>query len=169
MHEQGIIERQQGLAVFRQAIDHSQNPHVQLLAGDFLKTRELAPSHKIPEQIPCYELLGMKELFINFAVTKEESHPTSKALQELTTGDYLTIGLDKNSLQLLNHTGVPVARLAKSAQTRWQDRTAAIMEIRVIALAGRYKTDIKDQKLQEKCRNDSWEVPVVELHYLREE
>jgi ATP-dependent DNA helicase RecQ len=111
----------------------------------------------------------MKELYIDFAGTKKEGHPTNKALKELTTGNYLTIGRDKDSLHLLNHAGVPVARLAKSAQTRWQDRTCFITEIKVIALARRYKSDIKEQELQERCRDDSWEVPVVELRYLKEE
>ncbi len=151
------------------AIDHSPNPHIPLLAGDFLMTRVTAPSHKLPLQISGYELLGMKEIFIDFAGTKQEGHPTSKALKELTTGNLLTIGRNKDSLQLLTHAGVPVARLAKSTQTRWQDRIDTIREIRVIALARRYKTDINNQEFQEKCRNDSWEVPVVELRYLRKE
>jgi len=132
-------------------------------------TRATAPSHKLPLQVPCYELLGMKELYIDFAGTKKESHPTCKAFNELTAGNCLTIGRDKDSLHLLNHVGIPVARLAKSAQARWQDRTDAIREIKVIALARRYKTDVKYSEFHEKFRKDSWEVPVVELRYLREE
>ncbi len=151
------------------AIDHSSNPHVPLLAGSFLMTRATAPSRKLPLQVPCYELLGMRELFIDFAGTKKEDHPISKALNELTTGSCLTIGRDKNFIQLLNHVGVPVARLAKSAQTRWQDRTDDIRDIRVVALAKRYRSDIIDQEFQEKCHCDSWEVPIIELRSFREE
>jgi ATP-dependent DNA helicase RecQ len=61
-----------------------------------------------------------------------------------------------------------VARLAKSAQARWQDRLDVISEIKVIALAKRYRSDIKDQEFQGKCHGESWEVPVVELRYMME-
>jgi len=151
------------------AIDHSPNPHIPLLAGDFLITRTAAPSQRLDRPIPGYELLGMKELFIDFAGTKKEGHPTNTALKELTIGSRLTLVRDKDSLHLLNHAGVSVARLAKSAQASWQDRLDVISEIKVIALARRNRSDIKDQEFQGKCHGESWEVPIVELRYMREE
>jgi ATP-dependent DNA helicase RecQ len=151
------------------AIDNSHNPHTQLLDGDFLISRETIPSHKQPQLVSHYELLGMKDLYIDFAGMKKESHPTSRAIKELTTGSHLTISRKNSSLYLLNHEGIPVARLSKTARTRWQDRMESIKEIKVIAIASRYKTDIKDQEFQVRCQSDNWEVPVVELHYLQKE
>ncbi|MCF6187667.1 MAG: UvrD-helicase domain-containing protein, partial [Desulfobulbaceae bacterium] len=151
------------------ASDNSQNPHVGLLGGDFLMNREVTPSHTLPQLVPHYELLGMKELFIDFAGMKKESHPTSRAIRALTAGSRLTISRDNSFLHLLNHGGTPVARLSKTAQARWQDRIESIKEITVIALARRCRTDILDQDFQKRCQCESWEVPVVELRYLQEE
>lgn len=148
------------------AINNSQNPYVHVLDGDFIVSREVTPSHKIPQLVPHYELLGMKELFIDFSGVKNQSHPTCRAIKELTTGDQLTASHENNALHLLNHAGIPVAQLSKKAQARWQHRINAVKEIKVIALARRYKTDIKDQEFQNRCQSDSWEVPIVELSYL---
>ena len=87
----------------------------------------------------------------------------------MTTGSRLIISRENSSLHLLNHDGIPVARLSKTARTRWQDRLDTIKEIPVIALARRYKTDIKEQGFQARCRREDWEVPVVELRYLEKE
>ena len=148
------------------AVKNSHNPHVELLAGDFLLTREVTPSCKLPQQAPRYELLAMKDLFIDFAGMKKENHPTSRAIEKLATGSRLKIGRENSFLHLLNQEGIPVARLSKTAQARWQDRIDTIKEITVIALVRRCRTDIKDQEFQARCQRDSWEVPVVELRYL---
>ncbi|MBU0944463.1 MAG: RecQ family ATP-dependent DNA helicase [Proteobacteria bacterium] len=148
------------------AIHNSYNPHIQVLAGDFLVSRKMTPLQKVPQLLPHYALLGMKELFIDFAGVKGESHPTYQAIKELTTGDQLTANQENNSLQLLNHAGTPVACLSKNAQSKWQHRLNTIKEIKVIALARRYRGDIKDKEFQQRCQSDSWEVPIVELSYL---
>jgi ATP-dependent DNA helicase RecQ len=148
------------------AMDHADNPHVELLHGDFLMDRKVAPSRKPPKHILRYELLGMKDLYIDFAAMKKENHPTCKAIKELTTGSRLTIRERNGSLDLVNHEQIPVARLSKSARARWRDCLETIRDITVIALARRCRTDIKDQEFQARCRSESWEVPVVELRYL---
>ncbi len=149
------------------ALENSQNPHIKTLDGDYLISREVDSSfHKIPLLVPHYELLGMKDLFIDFAGFKKEAHPTCRAIKKLKMGDHLTASQENNSLYLLNHAGIPVACLSKQAQERWQKRIGAVREIKVIALARRYKIDIKDQEYQERCQNDNWEVPIVELSYM---
>jgi ATP-dependent DNA helicase RecQ len=148
------------------AIDNSQNPHIQVLSGDFLISRKIIPSHNLPQLVPHYELLGMKELFIDFAGGKNENHPTCRAINELITGDHLTANQENNALYLLNHAGVPVAQLSKKAYARWKQRINMVKEIKVIALTRRYKIDIKDKEYQDRCQNDTWEVPIVELSFL---
>lgn len=151
------------------AINNSSNPHVRVLAGDYLISREIAPVRKSPQLTPHYALLGMKELFIDFAGIKKENHPTCIAIQELTTGDHLTIKQQDNSLYLHNDAGVSVACLSKNGQARWQHHLDTIQRIEVIALARRYKTDINDNDFQKRCRRESWEVPIVELSCLKKE
>jgi len=128
--------------------------------------RKVAPARKPPGHILRYELLGMKDLYIDFAGMKKENHPTCRAITELTTGSRLTMKERNGSLDLLNHKQIPVARLSKTARERWRDRLENIRDITVIALARRCRTDIKDQEFQARCRSESWEVTVVELRYL---
>ncbi len=144
-------------------INNSHNPHVQVLAGDFLLSRKITPSHRVPQLLARYEFLGMKELFIDFAGVKKEDHPICRAIRELQAGEQLTASQGNTFLYLHNHAGIPVARLSKKAQTIWQNRINTIKEIKVIALVRRYKEDIKDQEFMNRCQCDTWEVPIVEL------
>ncbi len=150
------------------AIDDSANPHIQLLEGDFLRLRKsVIPSQKQLRPVSHYELLGMKDLFIDFAAMRKEDHPTNRALAGLSTGSCLRLSRENNSLLLVDHDGIPVARLSKAARERWQDHMDSIRELTVLALARRHKTDITDQEYQARCQCDSWEVPVVELRFVQ--
>jgi ATP-dependent DNA helicase RecQ len=147
------------------ALRNSPNPHIKAPNGDFVNLRKAIPFHKTPKLIPRYELLGMKDLFIDFAGFKQDNHPTCKAIKELKMGNCLTLSEDNTSLYLLNDADVPVARLSKKAQKKWKPHLAGIKKITVIALARRYKADIRDPKYQKRCWHDSWEVPIVELTF----
>lgn len=144
-------------------MQNTQNLHTAALSGDFAMTRHLKPT--LEESIVPfrYELLGMKELFIDFAGQKYEKHPTRRALANLQTDDLLTATVLKDNVELLYKAGVPVARLAKNAGKKWLNRLDMIKEIRVIAMVKRYRTDIKDQDFLKRCHGESWELPVVEL------
>ncbi len=147
------------------ALQNNSNPHLKLLSGNLLLPREVVP--KSGQAIPFfhYELLGMKELFIDFAGLKHSNHPTCKALSSLQCGDRLQISCQKGSCYLLDKTDCPVACLSKKAQQLWENRLATIHDIRIVALATRYKTDIKDLAFQQRCKQERWEVPIVELRY----
>lgn len=147
------------------SMEDSKNPHVDVLSGNFMLTRKI-----LPRQTECivpysYELLGMKDMFLDYGGVRPENHHVRMALAELAAGDMLTAKLCNDSVQLFNDAGVAVARLSKSAGLKWRDRLAEIKEIRVVAMVRRYKKDIQDQDYSNRCYGESWEVPVVEMKF----
>ena len=139
------------------------NPHVSLLSGEFHLQRELHPTVHNKQMRKHYALLGMKDLYLDFAGAKKEQHPARLALGELTTGDALSLELRNEHLELINDAGVSVARLSKSAKQKWLKSLEKILEIRVIALVRRNKDAISDEIFREKCFGEMWEVPLVEM------
>ncbi len=145
------------------SINDIPNPHVSLLSGDFQLQRELNPKVHNRQIGKHYALLGMKDLYLDYAGAKKEQHPSRLALGELTTGDTLSLELCNEHLELVNDAGVSVARLSKSAQQKWRKILEKILEIHVIALVRRNKDAISDDVFRQKCIGEMWEVPVVEM------
>ncbi len=145
------------------SINKIPNPHVSLLSGDFQLHRSLSPSIDRRHSKKHYALLGMKDLYIDFAGVKRDNHPSRIALDELTTGDILSLELRNDRLELVNDRGISVARLSKSSKDEWANKLDTILEIRVIAMVRRYKNAISDEVFRVKCFGEMWEVPVVEI------
>jgi ATP-dependent DNA helicase RecQ len=57
------------------------NPHVTTLSGDFLLARKCLHDRKRPGETCSYSLLGMDDLFLDFAAQKAENHPARLALK----------------------------------------------------------------------------------------
>ena len=144
---------------------YHENPHTAVLSGDYLVAREknLIPGKKFTGK--RYRLLGMKDLFIDFAGIKGENHPVRKALQELQTGDRLQAQVRSDQIELVGGNGVSVGRLSKAARVEWGDKLNLIKDIRVVALVQRNKRDIQDAVFGGRCYGESWEVPIVEVVY----
>ncbi len=144
------------------------HPHAALLSGDFLSSRSPAPAKSSPTDFSSYTLLGMKDLFIDFAGITPEQSPERRALERLRTGDRLQLQAAGTQVRLISE-GIQVGRLAKTAADRWRDHLHRITEARVVAMARRQRTDITDAAFQARCHGNSWEVPLVELRWLAED
>ena len=145
------------------ALDTTVNPHVRLLAGDFMMTREMSSGTGAPATRRTYHLLGMEDLFLDFAGTKGERHPLRLALQKARAGEVVSIQKQNHHLELMDSAGVAIARLSKKAGSAWADRLDSIREARIVALVRRYRDDLEDKAFQAACYGRSWEVPVVEV------
>ena len=148
------------------SINDFNNPHIRVLNGDFILNREVRPTRKVPQMIPHYELLGMKELYIDFAGIQKAENAICGAISELAVGDQLYIKKENQHIYLVNYKGVSVARLSSKACSQWKDRLGEVKEIKVVAIAKRFKTDIADVEFQKKYRQESWEVPIAEIKWL---
>ena len=139
------------------------NPHATSIDGNFLIARKGSPEKKKLPGNRRYILLGMEDLFIDFAGVRKVDHPVRVALQKLQTGDRLWLKVRNEHFELVDNAGVSVARLAMSAQEQWRGKIELIRESRVVAMVRRYKTDIGDKTFSGRCYGDSWEMPVVEV------
>lgn len=139
------------------------HPHTKLIKGDFLHTRKGRQKSSRTFERRNYTLLGMEDLFIDFAGVRKENHSIRTALGKLNVGDKVKAIIRNDHIELMNNDGEPVARLSKKAKSRWVNRLSDLDEGRVVAMVRRYITDIKDEAFRESCFGDVWEVPIVEL------
>jgi len=146
-------------------IDGVTNPHAEVFSGKFLQERRLLPSGNKERTSYRYALLGMEDLFIDYAGRRLENSAIRRALTVLNCGDVLSLAGRGDHLELVNNEGVSVARLSKKAKHIWDSRLEFIEEITIVAMIRRYRDDVDDEKFKNRCHGDMWEVPVVELSY----
>jgi len=144
------------------SLQNTVHPHTSILTGKEILHRKTA--HPEAEKLPHfhYEILGMKELYIDYGSRKRQNHPMHKELTRLKTGDLLQ--LEKRNSQLeLTSRGTTVARLAKKAARRYQTGLQSIRDVKIIAITTRHRTDIRDDAFSDRCQVENWEIPIVEL------
>ena len=159
----GMSRARESLQLFK--IDGVTNPHAEVFSGKFLQERRLLPSGKKERTSYRYALLGMEDLFIDYAGRRLENSAIRRALTLLNCGDVLSLAGRGDHLELVNNEGVSVARLSKKAKQIWDSRLEFIEEITIVAMIRRYRDDVDDEKFKNRCHGDMWEVPVVELSY----
>jgi len=145
------------------SINNAVNPHSSLLAGEFMLTRSLDVSGATPGSIYTYVLLGMDDLFIDFAGMRKEDHPSRKAINDLGVGEVVSFKPTENTIELVNAAGISVARLSKFARNSWSKLLQEVEEVKVVAIVRRYKEDNSDGAQKERFFGDRWEVPLVEV------
>ena len=139
------------------------NPHVAVLSGDFLVSRNFPADLAGSEKPKTYHLLGMDDLFLDFAGVRPENHPSRLALKNVGVTDKLGLEERNKWLELTNDEGTAIARLSRRAQAEWADRIGTIQDIRVVAVVRRYRDDLPDKEFQSRCHGQNWEVPIVEF------
>ena len=63
---------------------------------------------------------------------------------------------------MVQHNGLIIALLSKSAQQQWQPLLDKVQSVSIIAMITRYKTDNEEQ-YQSRCKVEQWEVPMLEV------
>jgi len=106
-----------------------------------------------------YSILGMKDLFLNFAGRRSQDDPIHRALASLHPGDLLCARTEAETVGLYDGEERHVAVLSRSAQADWRDRLEAIESIRVLAIVQRQATDCAPD-FQKRCRYERWEAPL---------
>jgi len=160
----GMSRARETLHLF--SIQDIPNPHVSVLSGDYCLARVLKPGYDKKLVSKQYTLLGMKDLFIDFAGVRNETSPSRRALSQLNVDDHLSIKIKNEQIELENEAGVSVARLSKVAQEKWSKQLNNILQARVVAVATRYKDSISDEVFRQNCIGEMWEVPIVEISCL---
>ncbi len=150
------------------------NPHVRLIEADAAAAGSamaaaLAVSEPAvvepPEELleRRFVLLGLGELFLDFAGRRLPGDPTHAALDRLRPDDLLTARLSAGWVELLDAAGIAVASLSLLGRQA-VDRAVAFEPCRVVALVERRAAD-SQAEYRAKLRCERWWVPVVEARF----
>lgn len=143
------------------------NPHTRIIDGDFLVKRE-----PLFESLPDsdilrrrYDILGMEDLFLDFAGQRAADDQIHKQLSNLRTGSVLNAVPSNGNIALCDSEGQPVARLSKKASEKWRNQMDCIEEITILAMVQRVSDD-SGEEYRSRCQCEHWEVPMSEIVYV---
>ncbi len=158
----GMTRAQKTLAIFHRM--DARNRFVSELIGPcYQHCRETYTGTEPPPQMLEYAMLGMGDVYLDFAGLQASSSPIHAALAALTTGTRLKFSLAGQQIQLVSETGQPVAQLSRSATEEWRERVRKIVDVRVIALVIRRKEDNQEVLHQQRIKVPQWVVPLCEI------
>jgi ATP-dependent DNA helicase RecQ len=161
-----MTRAKRSLTLLERSDDRS--PHLRLLETTTeriswdLRTQEAAAS----EGRLAYEVLGMADMYLDFAAARPPTDPIHRRLASLRAGDRLSPEIRKGAVSLVDGSGDKVAQLSRRAGEEWADRLDRIRRIRVLAVIVRGEDD-SDPAYRDSCLCESWEVPLVEIEYAR--
>ena len=109
-----------------------------------------------------YEILGLEDVFMDYAGTFPPKHPIHRHLSDLNTADTVWLVPDKRGVAIHDRTNFCLGRLSAGAAQRWQPRLDAIASVRVLAILTRDRLD-PDDSYRERIKTQRWELPVLEV------
>ena len=133
------------------------------LNGDFALER-IANNTASVTVTKHYALLGLDDLYLDYAARFSADNLVHHTLATLQTDDLLTIKLDENKLVLCRGE-VIIAQLSDKAGGEWRDKLQRIQMVKIIALLQRYADDRGEKYKSKPCKTEQWELPLVELRY----
>jgi len=111
-----------------------------------------------------YELIGLNELYMDFAGCFDSGKGIHNRLARLKAGQRVLFHRANKGIEIHNMDGRCVGRLSKEGADKWSQWLDRIFELRVIALLRRDRQD-PDEDFQNRIKVDQWELPVLEAVY----
>lgn len=142
------------------------NYFLQPLKGEFLFSR---PAPK-PEAVDTallhkrYVVLGMKQIYLDYAGTFSDTQPIHQHLSNIQTGDSVSLVRTASGIRIHDAAGFCIARLSGTASRFWGDKLDTILQVRVLALIQRHAKDPADE-FRERIKAEHWELPLLEVVY----
>jgi len=146
--------------------EDSTNVHTGLLQGNFLLNRRPSLAHAPDKHLHRrYSILGMEDLFLDYAGRMPPKNFIHEHLASLKTGDTIKAVTKGNHIELHDARGSIVAQLSRSACEIWNGRLETIERITVLAMVQRQCED-SGEDYRRLCQCEQWEVPLAEITYL---
>ncbi len=141
------------------------NPFLTEIRGDFTLPLRCRESLDVSDRYRRkYEILGLNEIFLDYAGRFKKSDPVHHHLAKLQTGHSVFIRNPDEKTGIYNAEGICLARLSNEGANKWKARLDQIREVRVVAMLKRDRDD-PDEAFQQWVKSDEWELPVVEVVY----
>jgi len=112
-----------------------------------------------------YEMLGLDQMYMDYAATFPEKHQIHEQLSILETGDSVFFRPKNDRIEIVNGNNICLARLSQEGSKHWQNRLENIMDVRVLAMYRRNREDSADG-FQERIQTDCWELPILEVVHI---
>lgn len=162
----GMTRARETLSLFE--CGRQKNPHTGLLTTDAVARRRVSSTGASAAGIidKRYELLGMEDIYLDFAARYASRHKIHAHLAGLRAGDAVTLKPRGGKLEVVDGEGCCIAQLSKAASKLWLSRLAQIEQVKVIGLLVRRQDDSKEGYLS-SCACDKWELPWLEIQYRR--
>ena len=115
-----------------------------------------------------YTVLGMRDLFIDFAGWKPEGHRAHRSLARMQAGEPVTLEREQpGQVVVLDREGVQVGCLSKSTAEIWQQPELQLVdEVRVLGMVSRRLEDC-ELEYRDLMVVPAWELPVLEVRHRR--
>lgn len=147
-----------------------QVPYVNDLSGPGLIRRRVgvARSGRAADAEYSYTILGMGDLFLDFAGRKSANHRVHRSLARMRIGAPVKlVRFRDGQVRVHDNSGVEVVRLSRTAARVWRRfRLEMIDEARVLAMVVRQKGDSRPE-FRDHIRVPSWELPIIEVRHGR--
>ena len=159
----GMTRAEETLHIMK--IPNRPNPFLKEIRGDFVVSKTYNGAAIENElQNKRYELIGLNEVYIDFAGCFHKGQRIHNLLACLEAGDSVAFHPNDKAIEIHNNDGCCVAKLSKEGTNKWSNRLDQICELRVIALLRRDRDD-PNEDFQDRIKVDQWELPVLEAVY----
>ena len=132
------------------------------LNGDCFLRRRAAPDKQTRPDVR-FDLLGLAELWMDFAARYRSDHPIHDSIRALQPGDPVHLESRQESVVIVDSAGTIVAQLSRNGAQRVRPTLERVRAARVIAVVRRR---LSDASADYPAQCPTWEVPVVELELL---
>jgi ATP-dependent DNA helicase RecQ len=141
------------------------NPFLKEIRGDFTVSRTYTEDFVENEfKDRRYELIGLNEIFMDFAGGFDKGQGIHNRLARLESGQRVLFHRADNGIEIHDMDGFCVGKLSKEGSEKWSQQLDRIVELRVIALLRRDRQD-PDEGFRNRIKVDQWELPVLEAVY----
>lgn len=115
-----------------------------------------------------YALLGLEDIFIDYAGHRGRTSAVHDHLAALQSGDEVTLVLSEDNVSIATRDGQIIGRLAARAAAEWRDKLPRIQRVQLMGMMVRTIDDVDGQEYKDRLLCMRWEAPWLEITLARD-
>lgn len=156
----GMTRARETLCVFNR--EDTRHAFVRELDGSDVTWRDaLANGSRV--EAADWSVLGLEDVYLDFAGRFEPGHAIHRSLAALQPGDPVFLRDLGTGVAILTQEGIQIGRLSERAAGAWRGRLPMIRSARVLGLIARRADDVVEDEFIKRLACDRWEIPWVEI------
>jgi ATP-dependent DNA helicase RecQ len=140
------------------------NPFIKEIRGESIisrKSHDKVENYKI-KNFYHYEILGLNDIFMDYAGGFPSNHLIHKHISNLETGSEVFLVNGTQCVEIHDRENCCVARLANNASKKWSKQLNNIHKVRVLAMIKRNNKD-PDESFKDWIKTETWNLPILEV------